>query len=245
MDESKLKKIEGLLRKAERTDNAQEAETFYAKAQELMAKWAIDEAMLRSESPGRVNVIQKDIILNKSGIWRSNLVLISQLARPNNVKIIYVEPYGTGSKPIVHLIGFEEDIANVEMLYMSMLVQNQRARRTLMPPEIKANSKRKAPWMRSFIEGFAVRIGERLTEMKRMAEKDAAVTYGESSLLPVLASKEQAVLDEMKKRFPHTGPAKRSRRATDWGGMDAGRRAADSADIGQKGMPGAAGALGA
>ena len=45
-------RIAGLLRKAERTDNAAEAEAFMAKAEELMLRYAISRASL--EQLGKV-----------------------------------------------------------------------------------------------------------------------------------------------------------------------------------------------
>lgn len=79
--------------------------------------------------------------------------------------------------------------------------------------------------------------------MKREAERSAASQYGESNLLPVLASKKSIVQDEMAKLFPHTKPLRGGRQRHDWDGSAAGRRAADMADIGQKRMGGNGGAL--
>lgn len=153
MDESKIAKIEALLKKAERTNFAEEAETYYAKAQELMAKWAIDEAMLRSTRKERGKPVHKTMEIKKSGLWKSNLTLISCLARPNDVQILITTPRGSGERPIVHMIGFEEDIASLEMLYASMLIQNTRMRRQMMPKEYTTQAQ-KVPWMRSVHRGI-------------------------------------------------------------------------------------------
>lgn len=234
MDDSRMAKIEALLKKAESTKFAEEAETYYAKASELMAKWSIDEAMLREARKGenRGTPVHRTITLNKSGLWRSNLTLIGCLCRPNDVKLVYIEPRGKGSKPVVHLIGFDEDVRTVEMLYASMLIQNTRMRRQMMPPEYTTQTQ-KVPWLRSFINGFAIRIEDRLTEAKRAATVAGEAQYG-SSLLPVLASKAAVVQTEMEKIFPFTKPAKASRSRTDYNGWDAGKAAADKADIGNK-----------
>lgn len=47
IDEGMLAKVQALIAKAESTEYGAEAEALYAKAQELMAKYAIDEAMFR------------------------------------------------------------------------------------------------------------------------------------------------------------------------------------------------------
>lgn len=48
VDTKILNKIEGLLRQAESTNHPAEAESFTAKAEELMARWSIDRAHLRA-----------------------------------------------------------------------------------------------------------------------------------------------------------------------------------------------------
>lgn len=233
MDEKMLGKIEALLRKAERTNVAAEADTFYAKAFELMEKYSISEAMLRHGKKDRAGVTTKTLVLNKSGYWKSNLTLIQCLARPNDVQILVTVPRGKGDKPIVHMIGFPEDISSLELLYTSMLIQNTRLRRQMMPKDITVAAD-KYRWIKSFIEGFAYRIEGRLAEMKRMAQQAAEAQYGASNLLPVLASKSVVVKDELQRLFPRTKPLRASRAARDYDGMAAGREAADRADIGQK-----------
>src|SRR5688500_9077022 len=51
-----LKRIRALLAKAEATDHAAEAETFTAKAQDLLTRHAIDEALLAAAGHGAVTV---------------------------------------------------------------------------------------------------------------------------------------------------------------------------------------------
>ena len=45
-DDRRLSTIRALLAKAEATEYPDEAEAFFAKASELISRWAIDEAML-------------------------------------------------------------------------------------------------------------------------------------------------------------------------------------------------------
>ena len=47
-----LSRIRALLAKAEATEYAEEAEALSARAQELMAKYSIDQALLAAESGG-------------------------------------------------------------------------------------------------------------------------------------------------------------------------------------------------
>ena len=45
-EDKRLATIRSLLAKAEATDYPEEAEAFFAKASELISRWAIDEAMI-------------------------------------------------------------------------------------------------------------------------------------------------------------------------------------------------------
>lgn len=243
MDESKLDKIQKLLAKAERAGTPEESDTFFAKAQELMSKWSIDAAMLASTRKEKAKVVHKQLVINKSGLWKSNLTLLTCIARPNDVQTVITQPRRSGEKPVAHLIGFESDVENVEMLYASMLVQNARMRKQMIPPYLKTQTE-KVPWIRSFIEGFGVRIGQRLQEAKDLAETTyGQETYGNSMAL-VLVSKKQQVAEEMKNLFPHLGKMRGGKRKVDLDGMYAGRSAADRADIGNKRVANSRKALG-
>lgn len=114
-----------------------------------------------------------------------------------------------------------------------MLVQSQRMRNQECPKDIWVVESLRVPWLRSYIEAFARRIGERLVEQRRNAETSyGQETYG-PSLLPALRSKTVAVSDEYARMFPHARSTRsRHRRSAD--GAMAGRAAADRADIGNR-----------
>jgi hypothetical protein len=231
VDAKRTNIVQKLLAKAERAGTPEESETFYAKAQELMVKWSIDEAMLRSAKKTDEKVVSRSITINKSGQWKANVRLVNRIADANGVKSVYSAPIGAGSKPVVHLVGFESDIANVELLYNSMLIQSSRFRRLMMPEHIKNDSKNRLPWVRSFIEAFAERIGDRLMENKKMAEATyGQETYG-NSLALVLVSKEDQVKAEFARKFPKLRYTQ-SRSKMNWDGIMAGLEAGNQADLG-------------
>lgn len=107
-DDTRIDKIQKLLAKAERASTPEEGETFYAKAQELMAKWAIDDAMLRANKQSSDDkVTSKQITINKSKLWKSLVTLVDQIARANDVRAVYTDP-GPGQKPFVTLVGVHQ-----------------------------------------------------------------------------------------------------------------------------------------
>lgn len=71
MTDSMMERIRNLLAKAEATTFQEEAHAFTEKAQELMQKYAIDQAMLEASRPGHVSkpVMVKLPIPQPYGVW--------------------------------------------------------------------------------------------------------------------------------------------------------------------------------
>lgn len=238
MDAKKADIVAKLLAKAERAGTEAEAQTFYAKAEQLMIKWSIDAEMLRAakdaSDPGSsAKIGRKNIVFNKSKIWKNHANLLWAIARALEVKAVLVDYKAKGCKPNMVLVGTESDLEMVEFLYTSMLIQCSRERNRLVPEDIRANESERGPWFRSFIDAYAWRIEARLKESKRVVETAAAEEYG-SSLLPVLANKKTLVEQEMNRIFPNRKASKASRARTSAEGAARGREAADRADIGNK-----------
>jgi hypothetical protein len=83
----------------------------------------------------------------------------------------------------------------------------------------------------SFLIAYAVRIGERLSEAAGQAERQAAAEAPGRNLLPVLASRQQAVADAVDEIFGDSVTETRSTRVTDAEGWYSGRAAADMAAL--------------
>jgi len=221
-----LAKVRALLAKAEGTTFAAEAEAFTAKAQELMSRHAIDEAMVaassdlsdadRAMSVGRVHL--EDPYLSQKAD------LLHVIARANTARSVL-----HGKLGIATIVGAAHDIDMVELLFTSLLLQ---ATVAMQEAGRVAATDRTRGFRASFLESFAIRIGERLKEAKRAATEDGERTYG-SALVPVLAAQEDrvdAALGELFPRLQHRTVS----RTIDGRGWDAGRRAADRADVGAR-----------
>jgi len=210
-----LKRIRALLAKAEATDHAAEAETFTAKAQDLMTRHAIDEALLAAAGHGAVTVGARRVHL-QNPYATTNTSLLNAVATANRCKVIYFDRLA-----IATVVGVPLDIDQVEMLFVSLLVQATRAM-TEAGAGQAGSFDRSARFRRSFLAAYAVRIGERLTESTSAATR----SYG-NELVPLLKRQDDAVSAEFERLFPFTRQV--SDRYLDPRGWDAGRRAADRA----------------
>ena len=224
-----LSRIRALLAKAENTEFTAEAETFTAKAQDLMTRHAIDEALLHGSSDDPIEVT--GVRVHISNPYPAEKVqLLNQVARANRSRAVWNKPLG-----MVTLIGTPTDVDLVEMLFISLLIQATRAmvgaaaprpgtptRQGVTTPLEPPAFQRSASFRRSFLMSYAVRIGERLNE----TNEAATASYG-SALVPLLQRQSSAVQAEFDRLFPRTHSARASRyNALGW---DAGRAAADRA----------------
>jgi hypothetical protein len=212
-----LTRIRGLLAKAEATDHPAEAETFTAKAQELMTRHAVDEAVLRGEQHEDVPVETRRVHL-QSPYAGVKAALLAAVARPNRCRTVLLDRYD-----IAVLVGTPLDVEQAEILFISLLIQATRAMADA--GHRRAGSfDRSATFRRSFLTAYATRIGERLEQ----ADRSTTATYG-AELVPVLQREADAVSAEFERRFPHTrtmGSGFLDRR-----GWEAGRAAADRAAL--------------
>jgi hypothetical protein len=211
-----LSRIRALLAKAESTDHAAEADTFTAKAQDLMTRHAIDEALLHAGGDESVEVRSHRVLIDNP-YPLEKVRLLNEVAAANRVRVIWLEDLVMATT-----VGTPVDIDQVEMLFVSLLIQATRA--MAEAGAARAGSFDRTPtFRRSFLTSYAIRIGERLVE----ADAEATASYG-SELVPVLKRQREAVDEEFERLFPNSYQSS-NRRSYDRRGWDAGREAADRA----------------
>ncbi|AVH57346.1 MULTISPECIES: DUF2786 domain-containing protein [Streptomyces] len=218
-DSRMLTRIRALLAKAEATGFPEEAEALSAKAQELMARHSIDEALLAArthakDAPGacRVGV--------EPPYETAKAVLLDAVAGANRCRAVWNEALGFST-----VVGFEPDLEAVELLYTSLLVQATAAMTKAEAAQRAGGRKRTKTFRQSFLAAYAHRIGDRLASV---AEGQVAASEGE--LLPVLAARDVAVADRMDRMFPETVTT-RLRGVSDAAGWQEGAAAADRAQV--------------
>ncbi|WP_233579665.1 DUF2786 domain-containing protein [Verrucosispora sp. FIM060022] len=232
IDARLLDRVRALLAKAESTAFPAEAETYTAKAQELVTRHSLDEALLAARGGDATPVVP---YARRIGVdhphEREKASLLDVVARANRCHTVSSPELAFST-----VFGFDTDIDAVDLLYTSLLVQAHRAMARAEPPGGKAGRNRLKAFRQSFLVAFAVRIDERLTDAAQRAL--AQVTAGSggtgvsdpADLLPVLASRDEQIRETMRQVFPHTVRARASR-VDSHEGWESGRQAADRATL--------------
>jgi hypothetical protein len=225
-----LARIRALLAKAEAPGYPEEAEALSAKAQELMARHSVDEALLAARAQGaaaspdtpgacRIGV--------EPPYEQAKAVLLDAVADANHCAAVWNEPFGFST-----VVGFEADLEAVELLYTSLLVQAETAMTKAEAGQRAGGRKRTKTFRQSFLAAYAHRAGTRLRAAAEAATAESATTgaAAEADLLPVLASREVAVTERLERLFPETTTT-RLRGVSDAAGWTEGTRAADDAHV--------------
>ncbi|GAA3373821.1 DUF2786 domain-containing protein [Streptomyces sannanensis] len=221
-----LTRIRALLAKAEATGFPEEAEALTAKAQELMARHSIDEAVLaaRTHRPDAPAACRIGV---DAPYETAKAILLDAVASANRCRAVWNSGLGFST-----VVGFEADLETAELLYTSLLVQCTTAMTRAEAGQRAGGRKRTKTFRQSFLLAYAQRIGDRLA-----AATEHVVGEADGSLLPVLAARDVAVADRTEEMFPETSTT-RVRGATDHAGWQDGTAAADAARMpGRRPLP--------
>ncbi|WP_306318569.1 MULTISPECIES: DUF2786 domain-containing protein [unclassified Streptomyces] len=213
-----LARIRALLAKAERTGYPPEAEALSAKAQELMARHSVDEALLASRTHAKDAPTACRIGVD-APYETAKAVLLDAVAGANRCRAVWNSAFGFST-----VVGFEPDLEVVEMLYTSLLVQATAAMTRAEAEQRAGGRKRTKTFRQSFLAAYAHRIGDRL------ARATEEVTAERADLLPVLAARDAAVTTRAEELFPRT-VSTRMRGVTDAAGWAEGTAAARRARL--------------
>ncbi|MEU5898889.1 DUF2786 domain-containing protein [Streptomyces venezuelae] len=224
-----LTRIRALLAKAEATGYPEEAEALTAKAQELMARHSLDDALLAARTRAK-DVPTACRIGVDAPYETAKAILLDAVAAANHCRAVWNEAYGFST-----VVGFDADLESVELLHTSLLVQGTAAMTRAEAGQRAAGRKRTKTFRQAFLMAYAHRIGGRLAEAGEHAVREAATEAAEASrdaaaLLPVLAARDVAVTDHAERMFPETTTT-RVRGVTDAEGWHHGTAAADRAHV--------------
>jgi hypothetical protein len=230
-----LERVRALLAKAESTTFPAEAEALTAKAQELMARHAIDAVVVAGGSASGAVGSRRFVVDDPYA--RAKVQLLTEVATASSCRAVWSQGLG-----IVTVFGHAGDLDAVDLLHTSLLVQASAAMQVAATGG-PGSRHRSRGFRNAFLLGFATRIGERLREASARAVAEAARDHG-SGLLPVLASRAEAVDTAVQDACPDLVSRRVS--ASDGRGWAAGSAAARRADLGGRGGigGGAAAAIG-
>ncbi|MFG2722843.1 DUF2786 domain-containing protein [Streptomyces sp. NPDC048416] len=214
-----LARIRALLAKAEATGFPEEAEALTAKAQELMARHSVDDALLAGRGPGG-DVPGACRIGVDAPYETAKAILLDAVASANHCRAVWNSELGFST-----VVGFEGDLEAVELLHTSLLVQGTAAMAKAEAAQRAGGRKRTKTFRQSFLLAYAGRLGDLLASTARHVEEE----FG-GELLPVLATRAVAVAGRAEEMFPRT-VATRVRGVSDESGWRDGRAAADRAHL--------------
>ncbi|WP_328349983.1 DUF2786 domain-containing protein [Mycobacterium sp. NBC_00419] len=171
-EDKMLARIAALLRQAEGTDNAHEAEAFMAAAQRLATATSIDLAVARSHSASRTAAqvpTQRTITIGEPGTkgLRTYVQLFAGIAAANDVRCDVAS-----NSTFVYAYGFPEDIDASHALYASLVVQMVRS----CDAYLSTGAHRPTPTITArlnFQLAFGARVGRRLAEAREDATREA------------------------------------------------------------------------
>lgn len=224
--ESWKQKVAALLKKAETTDNEQEAAAYTARAAEIMAVKQIEAAEVQAlsnkaherpnESIGvhrfeiRKPIIQKGVLLNAIVVNFGGYAV--REAKPRKQKVEYVNVYA-----------FTSDLEMIKILWASILVQGERfLAQEHIPSDLHPPTFKRAWW--------AAFAGTIFTRLEAEQNKAMAASNVPGTAL-ALRDKKQRVKDEVHARTPNLRNARRtSRRRNE--GYSEGRAAGQRVDLG-------------
>ncbi|TDO35730.1 uncharacterized protein DUF2786 [Kribbella sp. VKM Ac-2527] len=223
-DQKILARIRALLAKAEGTEFPEEAEALSAKAQELMAKFSLDQALV--EAAPSVEIPDDS---GARRIWvetpyvSAKAQLVGAVANANRCRTVSLDQLA-----VVTVVGAELDLHLTELLATSLLVQANRAMLAAGKHLGRRGESRTRSFRQSFLMAYAHRIGERL-EAATTATQAAVSAADRDRLLPVLTQRDHQVEALFTKLFPQT--TTRRTRITNGEGWHAGLTAANQATL--------------
>jgi hypothetical protein len=225
VDPKVLAKVRALLAKAESTSFPEEADAFFAKAQELMSRYSLERAVVEALA---ANGETAPIRTAGRRIWLDNpylnakSMLVGVVAEANRCRAVFAADLG-----VVTVIGEETDTDIVEVLTTSLLVQAGRAMLAAGGRADRRGQSRTRSFRQAFLVSYAQRIGERLAEAAAGVTEAVGEEVGGGRLLPVLAARERAVAERVEELFPRLTTRRVS--VSNSAGWTAGRAAADLA----------------
>lgn len=226
-----LRRIRGLLDKAEASTFEEESSALFAKAAELMGRHRITEAMVDAgrRPVDRGKIIQRDILLGSGPYVRARLSLLDSVATASCCKTVT----STGwDGRIGTIIGYETDVAAVDVLYTSLLIQATVA----MKAETVPVGENTTAFRRAFLFGFSGRVAQRLREANQVVTDKIQADTSDSVAL-VLVDRKKAVEEDLFRRYGKLRSLSSSARLGG-SGVGAGRAAGGRANLSGRSVAG-------
>lgn len=228
-----LERVRALLAKAEDQAGTPEGEMFAAKAEELMIRHGIEQAVLDAQKGDDLGEIGETRIWCPAPYAKQKAGIVCAASHYNQCHGVIIEPRSWGKGCHVAVYGYEQDRDTVEFLVTSLLLQAVQALgKEQIPVRWDGRSEDPASYRASWLMGFRSGVESRMREMQRQATED----YKSSGAELVLINKQ----DRINQWITENVSGLKSIRTTSSGsGRGAGYRAGRNADLGQNRFSGA------
>jgi hypothetical protein len=214
-----LDRVRKLLAVAEHPNTPpEEADTAARAAERLIAKYAIDDALLEAAAQTKTQPESRTVVVHPP-YASAKTSLVGAVASAHDVRAINVR--STGGPPHVILIGFPADLQVVDLLYTSLLLQ--------ATTSVRRQTASGRAFRRAFLIGFAAEVGERL----RATRNEAVAESGGASTALAVRNRQLDVDAAVRARFPHLRMTRTT--ISDRGGLIAGRQSGANANLGSDG----------
>ena len=255
---STIEKISLLLNKAERASTPEEADAYFAKAQQIATRESIDIEKARSlPSSPKDELTHKIVVMGKKRTFglHTHVKLFNNIANANDVRCTVSD-----DSVFVVAYGHERDIAITEALYTSLLMQmHSESEKFIQRGEYRSEMVwregyheggvwKPAGWRPmhgstariSFKDAFALRVGQRLRAARQNVFEESG-NRGELVLVSRKNRVDEYFSNSVNTRRTWQGGAGSTQSAT---GLRAGREAANRASLGGTAVGGSRQALG-
>ena len=178
MSEKIVNRIEALLRKAESTHSDEEREMLSAKAEELMIKYSIDQAMLDPDRNTEDQIISVQIYIR--GIYQmAHMASALGVVKAMGARGYYMDHRHLDKTVVVTVIDFESTIGLVQRMVDSLLAQSMMSMGFWWAAN-KNEWPAKAGYMarRSYLEGFGRGVADRIRRERQEAVAEMSETPG-------------------------------------------------------------------
>jgi hypothetical protein len=237
-----LRRVRALLDKAESTTFEAERDAYVEKAQALMLKHAIDEAMVANAQTGKRELPTKKYFMytEGKGYAQAKIDLLASVCRNNRVRVVFHTKSQSSSdkRRFATMVGFTDDMEFCEMLYTSLWLQltAEGIRAHEQAPE-EFNEKYwdyRKPHRKSFLSAFADGFIAKVSGRMREATKTATESQGSRAL--VLVDRKAEVDTTYAQLFPSTGKLGRSSNKGSADAYMAGSAAGARANLGKSSL---------
>ncbi|WP_438470740.1 DUF2786 domain-containing protein [Streptomyces asiaticus] len=239
-DDKNLGRIKALLAKAEDpAASPEEAEAYFGRAADLMAKYGIEKAMLAETNSETDEITSRDFDIKGKYIPdRSTLLFsITHALGAQNVYWRLTEAATGKHYRKVKVYAHESTLERIEMLFTTLQLQAFNSLKRVRSREGESTVSYRKSWLAGFSSAVRVRLAQAEESALREASQDAAGSSIEpSSTELVLVKREEAIEQFFKRQHPKVKTAPR-RRLTGSGWRD-GKEAGERADLGDRHLGG-------